>query len=64
MNETYQDAKLLAIGILNYINAFDEQGGDKQAMLKCLYEASLRCDKLKFKIETMKNKLKDEREEQ
>jgi hypothetical protein len=64
MNETYEDAKLLAMGILNYINAFDEQGGDKQAMLKCLYEASLRCDKLKFKIETLKNKLKDEREEQ
>lgn len=57
MNETYQDAKLLAMGILNYINAVDEQGSDKQAMLKCLYEASLRCDELKRKIETLKIKL-------
>ena len=48
MNETYQDAKLLAMGILNYINAVDEQGGDKQAM---------RCDELKRKIETLKIKL-------
>lgn len=57
MNETYQDAKLLAIGILNYINAIDEQGGDKQAMLDCIYEASIRCVKLKSKIETLKNQL-------
>lgn len=55
MNETYEDAKLLAMGILNYINAVDEQGGDKQAMLYCIYEASIRCDKLKSKIETLKN---------
>ena len=30
--ETYKDAQILAMGILNYINAIDEQGGDKQAM--------------------------------
>lgn len=57
MNETYQDAKLLAMGILNYINAVDEQGGDKQAMSRCLWEAGMRCDKLKFKIETLKIQL-------
>lgn len=57
MNETYQDAKLLAMGILNYINAFDEQGGDKQAMSHCLCEAAMRCDELKRKIETLKIKL-------
>lgn len=57
MNETYQDAKLLAMGILNYINAVDEQGGDKQAISRCLWEAEMRCDKLKFSIETLKNQL-------
>ena len=57
MNETYQDAKLLAMGILNYINAIDEQGGDKQAMSRCLWEAEKRCDELKRKIETLKIQL-------
>lgn len=57
MNETYQDAKLLAMGILNYINAVDEQGGDKQAMSRCLWEAEMRCDELKRKIETLKIQL-------
>lgn len=57
MNETYQDAKLLAMGILNYINAVDEQGDDKQAMSRCLWEAKMRCDQLKFKIETLKIQL-------
>jgi hypothetical protein len=57
MNKTYQDAKLLAMGILNYINAVGEQGGDKQAMSLCLWEAAMRCDELKRKIETLKIQL-------
>lgn len=55
--ETYKDAQLLAIGILNYINAVDEQGGDKHAMSRCLWEAEMRCIELKFKIETLKIQL-------
>ena len=59
MNETYQDAKLLAMGILNYINAVDEQGGDKQAMSRCLWEAWKRCGELQRKIDILRNKLKE-----
>ena len=55
--ETYKDAQLLAMGILNYINAVDEQGGNNQAMSRCLWEAGMRCDELKRKIETLKIQL-------
>lgn len=55
--ETYKDAKLLAMGILNYINAVDKQGGDKQAMSRCLWEAWKRCGELQRKIDILRNKL-------
>lgn len=59
MNETYQDAKLLAMDILNYINAVEKQGGDNQAMVRCLWVAEMRCEELKRKIETLRIQLNE-----
>ena len=62
--ETYNDAQLLAMGILNRINAVGEQNGDRNAMLYFVYDALMMCDELKRKIETLKIKLNDERKQQ
>lgn len=55
--ETYKDAQLLAMGILNRINAAGEQNGDRNAMSYFIYDAWLMCEKLKFTIETLKIQL-------
>ena len=55
--ETYNDAQLLAMGILNRINAVGEQNGDRNAMLYFVYDALMMCDELKRKTETLKIQL-------